>query len=867
MDDSSIFYYESFKEYRFWQNLTQGYYDIDRLQKSIIKDMKKSITAIAILIVFIGYQESFANENTFFDSVKFIQYLDESTALEEVRNENLDIYYYRISSDRIENNESRQGLQIFDSTSGSYSILVNPADSKEYNPFSDRDIRFALNYLIDRKLIVNELMNGYGSPIISYYSPSSPEYLTVIEQLESFDFKYNPTLAEKIISESLRENGAIKNEGVWEIDSKPIEITIFIRSDDSIRKSMGEILSVELEKIGFIVKKEFGDLNKACTIVYGSNPAELKWSLYTEAWTTTAFVKYNPTALSQMYAPWFSSMPGFNDSTYWNYENEKIDTITQKIYSANFTSSEERAVLIQDAIVEGINESVRIFVASKIDQFVANEKISGIINDFGAGVPSRFTPINAKSTTNDNEELTIGVKQIYQGAWNPVMGFTDSYSRYIWGIVSDPGTFKHPFTGETIPVRTTWIVETDPDGKIIVPTDAKKWNPSSQSWENIPPNTLATSKVTFDFKFSNWHNGQPMDINDILYSLYLTIEWGTQTDGNDLTFDAEFTPRTAQEIQNMVGINQIDEDTIEVYINYWHFDEREIAQYAELWSSMPWEILASMEKAVTDGKVSFSRSSAVNKNVSWLSLIIPNDADIIKENLQNFRDAKHVPSALQENEQSFQYYQDRYKSSIKWIEDNNHAVISNGPFYLESYTPESRTIKVKEFKDKSYPFKAGKWAEFETTRLPTIKDIKMKSVIEKGENISISTEVENTDSIIYFLTNGKGELVSSQKIDVSNKENIIKIQSKDLEKLNIGGNNIKIFAISNSVLRPDLFESSFILTGDKNMIPNNTIKNIEDNGSEMNYESTVLLLIVLTVITGIIVYFIKKITTKNNLSK
>ncbi|MGH1522322.1 MAG: hypothetical protein ACRBB2_08255, partial [Nitrosopumilus sp.] len=76
MDDSSIFYYESFKEYRFWQNLTQGYYDIDRLQKSIIKDMKKSIAVIAILIVFIGYQESFANENTFFDSVKFIQYLD-----------------------------------------------------------------------------------------------------------------------------------------------------------------------------------------------------------------------------------------------------------------------------------------------------------------------------------------------------------------------------------------------------------------------------------------------------------------------------------------------------------------------------------------------------------------------------------------------------------------------------------------------------------------------------------------------------------------------------------------------------------------------------------------------------------------------
>ena len=829
--------------------------------------MKKLIVVIIVLVLFIGYQESFASENTFFDSVKFIQYLDESTALEEVRNENLDIYYYRISSDRIENNKAREGLQIFDSTSGSYSILVNPAESNEYNPFSDKDIRVALNYLIDRKLIVNELMNGYGSPIISYYSPSNPEYLTVIEQLESFDFKYNPTLAEKIISKSLKENGAIKNGNVWEINSKPIEITIFIRSDDAIRKSMGEILSVELERIGFTVKKEFGDLNKAFTVVYGSDPAELKWSLYTEAWTTSAFVKYNPTGLSQMYAPWFSSMPGFNDSTYWNYENKKLDMLTQKVYSANFTSSNERSNLIQEAITEGINESVRIFVASKIDQFVANEKISGIVNDFGAGVPSRFTPINAKSSDNGNKELTIGVKQIYQGAWNPVMGLTDSYSRYIWGIVSDPGTFKHPFNGETIPVRTTWKVETQPDEKIMVPTTSKKWNPSSQKWENIQPNTFATSKVTFDFKFSNWHNGEQMDINDILYSLYLTIEWGTQTDENDITFDSEFTPRTAQKIQSLIGVNQIDEDTMEVYVDYWHFDKGEIAQNAELWGSMPWEILYSMEKMVKEGKASFSRSGAVNKNISWLSLIIPNDAEIIKENLQNFRDSKHIPPALQENTHNFEYYHDRYTSSIKWIEQNKHAVISNGPFYLESYSPESRTITVKAFNDESYPFKAGKWMEFETIKLPTITDIKMNKTIEKGEKISISIKTDNTDSILYFLTNGKGELVSSEKIKTDENENIIEIDSKNLENLNIGGNNIKIFAISNTVLKPDFYESSFIVSEDTYTIPENTLEDIQYNESKMSYENIILFVIGVITITVIIIYFGKKVTSKNSLLK
>ena len=115
---------------------------------------------LALVVVSLIHNDSFAEKSTFFDSVKFIQYLDENTALEEVRNGNLDIYYDRISSDRLENQRLREGLEVFDSTGGSYSILVNPAESNEFNPFSIKNVRFALNYLIDRKLIVNELMGG-----------------------------------------------------------------------------------------------------------------------------------------------------------------------------------------------------------------------------------------------------------------------------------------------------------------------------------------------------------------------------------------------------------------------------------------------------------------------------------------------------------------------------------------------------------------------------------------------------------------------------------------------------------------------------------------------------------------------------------
>ena len=813
------------------------------------------VIVLALLVIAITYNESFAEKNTFVNSIKFIQYLDENTALEEVKNGNLDLYYYRISPDRLENKQSTEGLKIYDSTGGSYSLLVNPAESEKFNPFSEKDARFALNYLVDRKLIVNELMSGYGSQIISYYGPTDPAYLTIIKEIESFNFKYNPTLANKIISESIIERGGEKIDGKWFQNNKEIEVTIFIRSDDPVRKSIGEILAKELENIGFKIKKDYGDLNKAFVVVYGSNPAEMSWNLYTEGWGRSAFVKYDSIGLGQMYSPWFSNMPGFNDPSYWNYENKKLDELTQKIYKGDFESSEKRTELIQEAVVEGINESVRIFLASKVDQYVVNQNVEGVVNDLGAGVPSRFTPINAKT---DDNELSVGVKQIYQGAWNPIMGLTDTYSRQIWNIISDPITFKHPFTGETFPVRAQWDVETSElNKKISVPIDAKMWNPSSQKWENISSNTFATSKVTFDFEFSNWHNGKIMDMNDILHSLYFTIEWGTQIDEKDKTFDTEFTPRAAQSIQTIIAINEIDQDTIEVYVDYWHFDENEIAEWAAVWSPVPWEITTAMEKAVIDGKVSFSRSGATSKNVNWLSLIVPNDANIIKEYLKEFKENKFIPNSLKQNQIQEQYFEERFDSSINWIEEKKHAVISNGPFYLETYSPESRTILVRAFEDNSYPFEAGTWSKFEKMEFPSIKKINIEKMIQQGESTQINIETEGVTSLLYFILDNEGEIQKSEELEIIENQIIIKLTSEDTKKMKIGTNQIKIFGVSNSVLKPDIYETNFLITNEKLDIPKTEI-NIQTIGNEINYDVWIIVITIAAIIIGITLFLKKR---------
>ena len=816
------------------------------------------VCLLAILVSISNIGSVFAEKGSNVNEIIFIQYLDENTALEEVRNGNLDMYYYRISSDRIESSSSREGIKVFDSTGGSYSILVNPAESEKFNLFSIKEIRFALNYLVDRKLIVNELMGGFGAEMISYYSPYDPEYLSILNQLESFHFRYNPTLAEKMISGALDEYGATKNNDLWTINDEPIEITIFIRSDDPVRKSIGEILSSELEKIGFVVKKDFGDLNKAFVVVYGSNPADLKWQIYTEGWGRSAFVRYDSVGLGQMYSPWFSSMPGFNDPSYWNYKNEYLDSLTQRIYTGDFSSAQERTELIQQAILEGVNESVRIFLASKIDQYVVNEKIDGVINDFGAGVPTRFTPINVRS---DSETLVIGVKQIYQGAWNPIMGLSDTYSRQIWGVISDPGVFKHPYTGMTFPVRTTWIVETEwPDAKIDLPDDAIIWDPVEHTWVNVDSGTQSLSKVTFDLSFSNWHHGQRMDMNDILQSLYFTIEWGSEPQEDDKTFDTEYTPRAIQVVNTLIGVKPIDEDTIEVYVDYWHFDESEIADWASMWSVMPWEIISAMEQAVIDGKVAFSRSGATSKNVNWLSLIVPNDAKIIQEYLSEFKQSGYIPMSLKSFGDNSLYFDSRYDASINWINENNHAVISNGPFLLDSYSPEARTIIIRAFADQSYPITAGTWSEFEHVQFPRIVNVDMPSIVVKDETLSIPVMTEDSTRLQYFFTNSEGLTVATGIEEVDENPTVLNLSKETTNQLLVGANDLKIFAISDSVLRPDIFRTSFLVVENQGQeLPSTTISESQESSPSSN--NWYLVIVIGIIVLGILLY------TKNKYSK
>jgi peptide/nickel transport system substrate-binding protein len=624
-----------------------------------------------------------------------------------------------------------------------------------------------------------------------------------------------------MISDAMSAAGAtMDGSGKWVFNGKPVTIKIMIRLDDTPRKSIGELVASKLEEAGFAVQRDYGDLTKANSIVYGSNPQDLQWNMYTEGFAgTSVFVKYNPIIPAQMYAPWAGNMPGSQNPSFWHYQNSTLDSVTQKIFFANFTSADERNKLVSTAVKEGIQESVRIFLAQRTEPFAASSSLNGLVNDFGAGITSKYSLLNVRPPDGKNS-LNVGVKQIHQGAWNGVAGLSDAYSREIYYSIFDSGTFRDPYTGEIIPMRTQWtdISTKGPSGKLSVPEDAQTWDPATQQWKDAGANATATSKVTYKILYSKWHNGIDMDKSDLLYSEYFTFEWWTDFGKDDKTVDPEFTSSVAPSLPLLKGIKFTSPDTIESYVNFWHYDNKEIADFAPVWAAEPWEVTAAGERLVIEGKFAYSRSQAIAEKVDWLDPIIPDHAQAIKEELQKMKAENYVPAALK-GIVSVDQAKTRYDASIAWITAHKNAVISNGAFYLDNFNIAGGTITIKAFRDPSYPFEVGHWSSYEKPRLAKIEKVDTARSIKIGQpatitvNLQIDGKPSSDVTVNYFISNKNGNVVvrgEAQPAPGSAGSFGLNLTPDDTSKLTPGPNQLKIFANSKYAFRPDIATNTIL---------------------------------------------------------
>ncbi|WFO76176.1 ABC transporter substrate-binding protein [Desulfurococcaceae archaeon MEX13E-LK6-19] len=628
------------------------------------------------------------------------------------------------------------------------------------NPFAFKDIRFAVNFLVDRDFIINSIYLGYAVPQKLIVSPYDPTYRLVYDIEEKLGFTYDPAKAADMISKVLYDLGAYKGPGgYWYFADKPIVVKFIIRVEDE-RKELGDLLASELEKQGFSVNKMYLTFGEAIYKVYFTDPADFEWHIYTEGWGKGGLDKYDNWGPAFWGAPWLGWVPGWGEATYWNYKNDKLDEITQKIAFGLYHNESEYEQLYREATEIIAKEALRIFIACPLTIYPALRDVKGITLDLGAGLRGIWNP--REWYIEGKNELRIGHLWVWTSStiWNIYGGFDDVYSVDIERATADPMTWRDPRDGSAIPFRANFTVETaGPDGKLDVPADAVVWNATTNEWVPVGEGVQATSKVEFDLsKFigAKWHHGITITWADVIAAW--AYSWDLAYDPEWSALESSYARSNRPWFDTIKGIIfDTANNKIIIYVDYWHFDPAEIAAYVSFGITNPVELHAAMfQLCLIDKTYAFTDTRSEAEKIPQISLVLKEHAADVKAALDevdyNTLVKPYVTvggtTYLSESEWS-----ERVTALKNWIDEHNHAWVSQGPYYLDKFDKDAQEVVLKAFRDPTYPFKPGDWYLGMPT-MPRILDVTFSSeVLSPGDyfNITVTAEGEPPMEVIYII--------------------------------------------------------------------------------------------------------------------
>jgi len=255
---------------------------------------------------------------------------------------------------------------------------VNFENEERINPFKEPEIREAMNWLIDRNYIVEEF---YWEELDAdpRYIPAS-RYLDY-ENYSGFEdkrqeledkYSYDKEEAEKVITDKMKDLGAENQDGSWEYNGEPVELTILIRNDDpdNRRENIGNYVADQLENIGFEVEREYGDFNELSPIWLEENPEEGKWNIYTGGWSSGGRFIEEDRPRSIIYGD--DQIPfHFRGDPYYplfeKYEPlPELSNYVNKIINREWSTLEERAEFLEEAWELALKDSFRIWIGEFI---------------------------------------------------------------------------------------------------------------------------------------------------------------------------------------------------------------------------------------------------------------------------------------------------------------------------------------------------------------------------------------------------------------------------------------------------------------------------------------------------------------------
>ncbi len=652
------------------------------------------------------------------------------------------------------------GLIYWDSPKYFNSNWVNITQIKDwknvhFNPFGLKEVRFALNFLINRDLIVRRIYGGSAAPALGCIRPSMGEAYERLKQVYD-QLGLTPTgdsqKAVKLFNNAMtKANQVLKKYGfalVLKTDSssptgkfwylkkpdgseEPITIYFLIRVEDE-RLEVGRQISTWMEQYWNLkVQRIERERSVVTPVIYGKNLVStsstlggIVWTLYTEGWVTMSeqpavWARYD---IAFFYMPLWGYGSNTMFSQWWYWYNATLYNWGTQLNYGSFTPETVNRLwtLMTKGLKAGVEESVRVFVTENWEFAPVNkERVTQLVPGTVTGI---WTPWTLRTLKTVDGKATIdefsSQGALFMSSWNPVLGFTDVYSMLMGQLIMDYGFYNSPITGNPVPIR---VKSFSIKYNATVPNDAYIFNSTIKKWvaqnagEKVGPDGTPIQEVILNLRMGKWHDGRPLTMADVIYWYGFYWDWShDDSHGNytDPYYDPDIDSSMSYSMSLIRGIKIINSTTIAVYISYLDVLPSLIAGQALIWPELPWTVNTAAEQLIVHGVVGTGQKLpygwATREGTSTgISLIDPTQAQDVKNELIKLKNENFIPDYITTYPQSLGATSSCYQYAINFIGEYNHAMISNGPYYVVSYNPSSHVLVMKWFKDYVYP--PGYW--------------------------------------------------------------------------------------------------------------------------------------------------------------
>ena len=304
-------------------------------------------------------------------------------------------------------------------------------------------------------------------------------------------------------------------------------------------------------------------------------------------------------------------------------------------------------------------------------------------------------------------------------------GFGDAIGRLVWSSVGDAAFLPIPFNSGFVANRAETLIDAAPQTSqsMLVPSEALMPEEGTGRIGALGPGKGAMGKVTYRLAASAFQDATETEAADLLYPYALAFRWGVR--GGEV-FDPDVAAATKLLRERLAGVRILRQEqrtlaladltftyrspVVEVYLNRMSSSDTENALIAPPWSSVPWHVLALMEACVERNIAAFSRAEAARRGIPWLDLVRDkSQLDSMTALIGEFARSGYRPAAL-ERLVSEPAARLRWKALAKFVAENGHLLVTNGPYRLASWSPNRTVLAV--VRDFTYPVGIGTFDRF-----------------------------------------------------------------------------------------------------------------------------------------------------------